>query len=310
MPFDDDHEPNKPAEAEAGPADPFEQLKQMFGDLPHEPRSTPATSQASTDPAGTKPVPIQPVTPDAPEPQAAAGNEQTSAELPVDAAAEPPAPPSKPELEEQPQGDDLSELIATVDAGQPTDALAAPEASGATSEEAIERHIVFTVAGTQYGLAMGQVIEVGPVPAVTPLPQVPEWLLGVTNLRGDILGVLDFRLFLGHAPSHDAERHRMLVLQTPSSLTGGLVVDQVLGARSIDPATIKPPTAPVDDPVRQFLVGVASHQDRLVAILDADRLLNADELAPFAAEKTPSELLKPTSDHSDTTDMPGPSPIH
>ena len=183
------------------------------------------------------------------------------------------------------QGPDLEALVAAVDAAtQVASFETATETSHLSSSDrgSSRRYIVFSVAGTRYALEMGNVIEVGPVPPVTPLPQVPAWLLGVSNLRGDILAVLDLRRFFGHTPATSG-RDRMLVLRAPTSqLTAGLVVDQVHGAGAVDPATIQPPTAPVEGPVQRFLQGVAEHGERLLAILDSERLLAGSELQPFA----------------------------
>ena len=128
--------------------------------------------------------------------------------------------------------------MAALDAETPSTpahdlASSAPQA--ASEHRAGKRHIVFGIAGTRYALEMGQVIEVGPVPPTTPLPQVPPWLLGVSNLRGEVLALLDLRLFLGQPPQAANDRDRMLILQAGSAqLTAGLVVDQVFGVAALD----------------------------------------------------------------------------
>ena len=170
---------------------------------------------------------------------------------------------------------------------------------------------MFSAAGTRYALAMGQVIEVGPVPPVTPLPRVPSWLLGVSNLRGDILAVLDFRRFLDQEPNPHRDLDRMLVLRTANGLlSAGLVVDRVHGVGSVAPDAVRPPAAPVDDPVHRFLQGVAEQDDKLLAILDAEKLLTSSELRPFASADTPSDIPHPANTWAAETDVIGPSPIH
>jgi len=58
-------------------------------------------------------------------------------------------------------------------------------------------YLQFILAGHDYAVGLTNVLEIGSPAAITPLPHVPEWLLGVSNLRGDILSVVDLRLFFG-----------------------------------------------------------------------------------------------------------------
>ncbi len=282
--------------------DPFRELERMFGGQPK------ATDVSKAAPA-------------APDAAAAPGHPGAEGSSPAGVMASkadptPVAPEASPaQAVQNSPGPDLEALVAAVDAATPTASLQGPAASPAGKSLAepsrgsgsSQRHIVFSVAGTRYGLEMGSVVEVGPVPRVTPLPRVPAWLLGVSNLRGDILAVLDLRRFFGHTAPSSARRDRMLVLR--SQLTAGLVVDRVHGAGTIDPAAIRPPTAPVEGPVQPFLRGVAEHGERLLAILDPEKLLSGNELRPFAGESQISEPRTQTSSRAEATGVAGPSPI-
>src|SRR5436190_369995 len=63
-----------------------------------------------------------------------------------------------------------------------------------------EQFLIFTAAGTDFAAPLANIVEVGDAPLVTPLPCVPDWVLGVSNVRGDILSVLDLRTFFGLPP--------------------------------------------------------------------------------------------------------------
>ena len=235
------------------------------------------------------------------EEKAAEASTQATDSTPTN-VSEPDAPATTPPAEEStPPAPDLEALVAALDESTPR----APEIltkSLSMAEErrvsgARKRHIVFSIAHTRYALEMGQVTEVGPVPAITPLPGVPPWLLGVTNLRGDILPVLDFHLFLGHPFQEIGDRHRMLVVRAEEpQVEVGLVVDRVIGVRAVQPSSVLPPTAPLEAAVEPFLLGVTEQDDRLLAILDGQRLLTSDELLRFT-DSTPNSDFESSQDH-------------
>lgn len=300
-PFDE--KVDRPPEERTAP-DPFQELERMFSGLLDTSAPAPTAplweAEAPQNPAETAPPPAE------------APADETPAEASGMASVRAPEKAAEADSEIAPVIPTLDALVATLDASTPSailpDLVAAstPSAHGSSAR----RHIVFLTAGTRYALEIGQVIEVGTVPPITPLPGVPKWLLGVSNLRGDILAVLDFRQFLGHGPQGAADRHRMLVLQAGTApLTAGLVVDQVFGVGSVDPAAVRPPIRPVENnPVHQFLVGVLEVEDELVGLLDAEKLLTSRELRPFAETALDSELTKPRE--SQPTGTPSASSPH
>jgi purine-binding chemotaxis protein CheW len=144
------------------------------------------------------------------------------------------------------------------------------------------QHVVFSLAETEYAVPIGNVVEIGHPRAVTPLPQVPEWLRGLTNLRGDIISIVDLRGFLGLEPGDAGRPERMLVVHHPEdNLTTGLIVDRVLGITRLRLDAIREPSAPVAGPVAPYLRGVAEHARGLLVVLDLDRLLRSSEMRQF-----------------------------
>lgn len=177
-------------------------------------------------------------------------------------------------------GDELAELVRAIDAeveAHPDEALA-PAAAPALS--LAERHIAFRLGEARYAVPYRFVVEVGSVPPVTAVPRVPGWVLGVTNLRGEILSVVDLASFLG-APSI-AEGGRMLVVRGAGEETlAGLVVSDIAGMTQLSAATIRATTAPIEDAVAPYLAGVVEHQGQVVSILDLERLLSSPEFCSF-----------------------------
>lgn len=141
--------------------------------------------------------------------------------------------------------------------------------------------LVFRLAGEEFGVEIGAVREIVPVPErITRLPQAHAALTGVVNLRGTVLPLIDTRRRFGLPARGVDETAQVLVLETGGAPVG-FVVDTVVEVLRADPALIRP--AP-GDPSRHpgpvsDLIGLP--EGRLVLLLDLDRLTGAD--APAAA---------------------------
>lgn len=180
----------------------------------------------------------------------------------------------------------LDDLIATIDmeveqAFGPG-AMADLMTAAPVGEAGGEQHVIFSLAETEYAAHIGNVTEIGDPLEATPVPNVPDWVLGVANLRGDIISMVDMRMFLGMEPTGSGHGRRMLVAQARGEeLTTGLIVDRVSGIRYLDVKRIGAPAAPMDDQVAPYLRGVYEHDGRLLVVLDFDRLLLSPEMRQF-----------------------------
>ncbi|MDH4136620.1 MAG: chemotaxis protein CheW [Anaerolineae bacterium] len=179
----------------------------------------------------------------------------------------------------------LDELMATIDEeveevfGPGAMANLAPaEPVGAAGEQ----HVIFTLASTEYAVPIANVIEIGRPLVVTPVPNVPDWVLGVANLRGDIILMVDLQVFLGMEWIGYGQASRMLVDQPrQKDMTTGLIVDRVSEIRYLSVDRIGAPAGPIADQVTPYLRGVYEHDGRLLAVLDFDRLLLSPEMRQF-----------------------------
>ncbi|VTT97768.1 -like protein : CheW protein OS=Isosphaera pallida (strain ATCC 43644 / DSM 9630 / IS1B) GN=Isop_3688 PE=4 SV=1: NPCBM_assoc: CheW [Gemmataceae bacterium] len=161
-----------------------------------------------------------------------------------------------------------------------------PEGAGARASAATGRehpHVVFAVADTEYAFPLHAVREIGRPPAATPLPGAPGWLVGVANIRGGIVSMVDLRAFLDEPPGPAAGTdRRFLVVTAPGGdLTAGLLVDRVRGIQSIPPEQVRAPAAPIAARCAAYMTGVAGGGRRPVVVLEPDRLLLAPEFLPF-----------------------------
>ena len=151
-----------------------------------------------------------------------------------------------------------------------------------------DRHVVFTSAGSAYAVLETSVTEAGRIPKITRVPRVPEWVRGVTSLRGEVLSVLDLRVFLGLEPTSLHTGRLLVVRLTPredDELSLGLLVDSVDQIASVPRDDVRPPASPLEGALAPFVTGVARVGERLVAALDLDALLGSADIRQFDDRK-------------------------
>lgn len=177
----------------------------------------------------------------------------------------------------------LEQLLSAIDSEVfgTLDASAGGEAASPRKGRAWERYVVFSLGVTRYAAPVPSVIEINRVPEITPVPNVPEWVKGVCNLRGDILSVVDLRGFLGMDADSRDSRRILVVRAGNDEITGCLIVDAVHGTLPLSADQIREPQAPIQDRLAPYLLGVSEEGDRLVVILDVEKLLLSREMRQF-----------------------------
>ncbi len=148
-----------------------------------------------------------------------------------------------------------------------------------TAEIEGEQYVVFILAEREYAVSIESVIEIGEPLNTTPVPNVPEWVLGVANLRGDILSVVDLRVFLGLPPRYQGEESRMLIMQSSDKeISTCLIVDGVRGIRYLHMDRVVEYTLSAMDAMAQFIDGVLKQDENEILVLDIDRLLLSERM--------------------------------
>lgn len=131
--------------------------------------------------------------------------------------------------------------------------------------------IVFELDGEAYGLPVERVVEVLRVEEIRHVPQAPEHVRGVTNVRGAILPVVEVRTRLGLGPLEPTSAARIVrVLAGGRSL--GFLVDRVTGLRKVRASQIEPAEVVIAG-MDACLSGVVEGDSGLLALLDADKVL-------------------------------------
>jgi len=191
------------------------------------------------------------------------------------------------EIDESRSSHLLEDLLAAIEredeGAAESDAQESPRAVPARSLKGVgEQHIVFTIADAEYAIPIGNVLEYGHPLSVTPVPGVPDWVVGVANVHGDIISMVDLRLFLGMERLDYDQNSRMLVVRAlREDITVGLIVDRVKGIRAVAEDRISLPTSPIEDRLAPYLRGVTAHHGRLLVLLDLEQLLLSQEMRQF-----------------------------
>lgn len=190
-----------------------------------------------------------PVVPEEPAAQAENGPEASAA-----AAAAIPVPEA---------ARDLSKNDAP-DSGPP-----AAEAPSSEDPAAEIEMLAFLLSNEEYVVAVGQVNEVLKMWSLTPVPNAPEHILGVSSLRGTMLTIIDLGKRLGLGPAAMNEKSRVVVV-TVNDEKVGFIVDRVTGVVKLSPDLVRAVPETVEHGV-EFLRGIARKDDRLFILLDLDK---------------------------------------
>jgi len=143
----------------------------------------------------------------------------------------------------------------------------------------------FRVGNETFGVPIALVHEIVRVPEITAVPEAPNCVEGVINLRGKIISVVDLRKRFGEKQIHAGKKNRILVAEIDGKMVG-LIVDAASEVLKISPSDIEPPPNVFDESDVNYVTGVGKLQGRLVIMVDLSKILRGGELkriSEFAA---------------------------
>jgi purine-binding chemotaxis protein CheW len=142
--------------------------------------------------------------------------------------------------------------------------------------------VCFELAGELYAADVDHVREIIRPQEVSPVPRAPAFIEGMTNLRGKVVPVVNFRRLMGFPPQEPTKRTRVLIVEFNRQLVGA-VVDGVSQVTRLPSGAIEPPSHIVTRIDTAYLKGVAPVGEQLAIVLDMDRVLDdAQEKAILA----------------------------
>jgi purine-binding chemotaxis protein CheW len=144
------------------------------------------------------------------------------------------------------------------------------------------KHLVFQVNFCQFAIALANLVEVIPETSITRIPNVPNWLLGVSNLRGEIISIVDLRQLLKMESFHQQRSEAVIVVRSPQAeLITGFVVDQLCGFRNLQSLEETGPSTLPQYAQLPFTDRVLQTESQQLAVLDIEKLLGSPEFCRF-----------------------------
>lgn len=156
--------------------------------------------------------------------------------------------------------------------------------------------VVFNLGGEAYGVDISTVREIIQMQTITRVPGAPHFVEGLINLRGSVIPVVDLRKRFGFEGVELSKDSRTVVISSKGQDIG-VIVDSVAEVLRISSDSIEPPSSMITTANSDFLLGILKLPDRLVILLDADRVLSREDQASLAAmasgEESESSLEEP-----------------
>ncbi|MFP4168092.1 MAG: chemotaxis protein CheW [Desulfonatronovibrionaceae bacterium] len=144
------------------------------------------------------------------------------------------------------------------------------------SEGELLQLVTFSIGDEEFGVEILKVQEINRMMEITRVPKAPDFVEGVINLRGRVIPVIDLRKRFGlESKVHDKDT-RIIVIEINKMIVG-FVVDAVSEVLRIPADTVEPPPPVVAGLDSEYISGVGKLEDRLLILLDLDRLLTRQE---------------------------------
>ncbi len=165
----------------------------------------------------------------------------------------------------------------------------------ATAESSeTNQYLTFNLDGEVFGLAILKVREVLDFTSITRVPQTPQYMRGVINLRGSVVPVMDLRLKFNMAKTEKTVNTCIIITEVElngESVVLGALADSVQEVVDLDASQIEPPPHMGTRLRTEFIKGMGKHGDGFIIVLDIDRVFSSDDLA--AAQAAAPQVLEP-----------------
>lgn len=139
------------------------------------------------------------------------------------------------------------------------------------------RFLTFTLEENVYGISIKYVTEIIGMQTVTTVPETPNFLKGIINLRGKVVPLIDVRLKFGKEEKEYNERTCVIVVEV-ENLSVGLIVDMVDDVLTISEDKIAPPPVGTGGYDNKYIEGIGQTDNQVILLLDAEKILKSDEI--------------------------------
>jgi len=144
----------------------------------------------------------------------------------------------------------------------------------------VGKYLTFALGNEEYSVPVLKVREIIKIMEITAVPQVPNYVRGVVNLRGKVIPVVDLRLKFGFPPQEYSERTCIIVVEVVLSagrpVMMGIIVDHVSEVLNVTAEEIEQTPEFGDEIETDYMRGIAKVRGRVKILLDLDRVLGVD----------------------------------
>lgn len=153
-----------------------------------------------------------------------------------------------------------------------------------TQNDELIQLVSFMLAEEEYGVEVLKVREIIRMPTITKMPNTPPFVEGIINLRERVIPIISMRKRFGLMENENSNHTRIIIMDVGGNLTG-FVVDSVSEVIRIRSSEIQPPPSMVMSGGigQEFITGVFNHAERLLVIMDVDRMFSDEERECFSA---------------------------
>jgi purine-binding chemotaxis protein CheW len=138
--------------------------------------------------------------------------------------------------------------------------------------------VVFNIGREEFGVEITRVQEIIRMTSITGIPQAPDYIRGIINLRGRIIVVLNLNVIMGMETREQDENTRIIVANIDETVMG-FIVDSVSEVIRLPEKNVEPAPAVIAGKIgTEYVMGVGKLEDRLLILLDLDRMLGRNLL--------------------------------
>jgi purine-binding chemotaxis protein CheW len=154
--------------------------------------------------------------------------------------------------------------------------------SSQAAEDPILQYVTFRLEEETYGINVMQIQEVLRYTEIAPVPGAPDYVLGIINLRGNVVTVIDTRKRFGLRQSEISEQTRIVVLELEGQVIG-VLVDSVAEVVYLKQSEIETAPNVGNEESARFIQGVCNKNGELIILVEFEKMLSEEEWAEMAA---------------------------
>ncbi len=151
-----------------------------------------------------------------------------------------------------------------------------------TNSDPLSQWVTFRLDDEKYGINVMSVQEVLRMTEIAPVPGAPDYVLGIINLRGNVVTVIDTRRRFGLSEQEPDDQTRIVIIEAENQVVG-ILVDSVAEVVDLQGSQIESAPNVGNDESSKYIQGVSSQESELLILVDVNKLLSDEEWEEVAA---------------------------